>query len=45
MGKQDKGPWGFSSKPPCSHAKCTWKTNKKIVLVTLWFCFCSFFTP
>lgn len=36
-----EGPWGCSSKPAHFHAKCTWKTNQKIVLVIPYFCFCS----
>lgn len=44
QGQARQGPWGCSCNPPCSHAKCTGKTNKIIVLVTLWACFCSSFT-
>lgn len=43
-GEQDKA-LGLLLQTSRSHAKCTWKTNKRIALVTLWVCFCSSFAP
>lgn len=40
-GQTKHGPWGCSTKPARLHAKHTWKTKQKIVLVIPYFCFCS----